>query len=379
MPSPGVWFETNPKKTIFLLFVIVFLVIELLVRFLIHTRVVDFVPAPTTERPLFWDDISRQFGVWHHSNDSFRHITSCYDVNYHTNSYGARDTERSEHRNGRRVIVLGDSFVEGLGVKQEERLTDLLESWTQIEHLNFGTSGDLGSIQEWLLYRGLASRFDHTDIFIFLLPGNDFLDNNPRYFPPTRYRPYLQKIPQGFDIYYPTSFAERRLQNYSYLRRLVNNVTNNIYLLNVLKQKLVILFGRTRPRHIPPHNDFEPEDEVILLYTYKQIENIGGGKKIYIFIIPTLRDLVAYGRSGYNFKILQLGDRLVDESQGIIVFDLLPVFVSYANKNSIEYGTFFNSCDGHWTALGNRVAAEAVMHYVYDTRIDNKVVGEGVE
>ncbi len=374
MPCPRVWFGTNAKKTIVLLYVIVFLVIELLVRFLSHAGVVDYKPAPTTERPVFWDDISRQFGVWHNSNASFRHISSCYDVNYHTNSYGARDTDRTERQNGRRVIALGDSFVEGLGVKQEERLTDLLESWTDIEHLNFGTSGDFGSIQEWLLYRDLASRFDHTDLFIFLLPANDFRDNNPSYYPSTRYRPYLKKVPHGYDVYYPTSFEERHAQNYSYLLRLRNHITNNIYLFNVLKQKLAILIGRIPPRNIPPYNDFEPEDEEILLYTYKQIENLGRGKRIYIFIIPTQSDLAAYGRSGYNFKILQIRDRLVNESQGIIVYDLLPVFVSYANKNGIDYRAFFHSCDGHWSALGNRVAAEAVMHYVYATRQENEAV-----
>lgn len=375
MPCSGVWFETNSKKTIFLIYVIAFLVIELFVRFLSHTGVVDYVPAPTTERPVFWDDISKEFGVWHHSNASFRHITSCYDVNYHTNSYGARDTQRSERGMGRRVVVLGDSFIEGLGVKQEDRLTDLLESWTRIEHLNFGTSGDFGSIQEWLLYRTLASRFDHTDLFIFLTPANDFRDNNPSYYPPTRYRPYLKKVPHGYDVCYTTSFEERRLQNYSYAKRVGNYVTNNIYLFNVVRQRFLQLLGRTRPREIPPYNDFDSEDEKILLYTYTQIEQIGRGKRIYIFIIPTLRDLAAYGKSEYNFKILQLRDRLVNERQEIRVLDLMPAFISYANKNGIDYRTFFHSCDGHWSALGNRVAAEAVMHYVYGPRLGNREEG----
>jgi len=268
-PAPVVWYEKNSKKTIFLLYLIVFLVIELLVRFLSYEGVVNYVPAPTIERPMFWDDISRQFGVWHHPKACFRHITSCYDVNYHTNSYGARDTERKKRRNGKRVVVLGDSFVEGLGVKKEERLTDFLESWTKIEHLNFGTSGDFGSIQEWLLYKDLASQFDHTDLFIFFLPGNDFRDNDPLYFPSTRYRPYLKKNPHGYDVYYPTSFEERDPNTLSYSKRIVNHVTNNIYLFNILRKKLAILRGRIPPRYVP-YNDFEPEDENILLYTYKQ-------------------------------------------------------------------------------------------------------------
>jgi hypothetical protein len=45
----------------------------------------------------FWADINPVFGVWHRPNGVFIHKGGCYSVEYDTNSYGARDAERSLH------------------------------------------------------------------------------------------------------------------------------------------------------------------------------------------------------------------------------------------------------------------------------------------
>ena len=61
-----------------------------------------------------------------------------------------------------------------------------------IEALNFGVSGNFSSTQEYLLYKELASKFEHSAVALFFLPSNDFTDNDPEYFDDTRYRPYLK-------------------------------------------------------------------------------------------------------------------------------------------------------------------------------------------
>jgi hypothetical protein len=65
--------------------------------------------------------------VWHRPNGHFVHKGGCYTVEYDTNSYGARDVERSVHSSAPRTIVLGDSFIEGLGTSADVRLTNILE------------------------------------------------------------------------------------------------------------------------------------------------------------------------------------------------------------------------------------------------------------
>jgi hypothetical protein len=116
-------------------------------------------------------------------------------VKYQANSYGARDIERSLDAKGRkRVIFLGDSMVEGHGVQLEKRLTNVLEGELNIEHLNFGTGGNFGTTQYYLLYKTLGSKFEHHAVIIGILPTNDFLDDDYNYGQKAhrnRYRPYF--------------------------------------------------------------------------------------------------------------------------------------------------------------------------------------------
>jgi hypothetical protein len=84
---------------------------------------------------MFWADINPAFGVWHRPNGHFFHQMGCFSVEYTTNSYGARDVERSLHSSEPRTVMLGDSFIEGFGLPDQERLSNILERDTGREHL----------------------------------------------------------------------------------------------------------------------------------------------------------------------------------------------------------------------------------------------------
>jgi hypothetical protein len=120
----------------------------------------------------FWADINPDFGVWHRPNGHFYHQGGCFSVQYTTNSYGARDVERSVHSAKPRTVVLGDSMIEGLGLADQDRLTNILEKDTDREYLNFGTSGDFGPLQYAAMYKTMAAEFDHDRLFG--VPDNDF-------------------------------------------------------------------------------------------------------------------------------------------------------------------------------------------------------------
>ena len=141
----------------------------------------------------FWGDINPVFGIWHYPDGVFYHQGACFDVTYHTNSYGARDVERSLHASQPRTVMLGDSFVEGLDSSDRQRLTSLLEQQTGREHLNFGTSGGFSPLQYALLYRSLASRFDHNLVVVGVFPDNDFHEMDAAWLEKNyagEYRPY---------------------------------------------------------------------------------------------------------------------------------------------------------------------------------------------
>jgi hypothetical protein len=140
------------------------------------------------------------WGVWGVPGSVSRHTSSCFDVEYRFNSYGARDVERTERAplGGTRWIVLGNSFVEGFGISESERITNRLEERLGKEFLNFGMSGHFGPLQYLILYRELAMKFEHAGLIVGFLPHNDFIDNNAAYWAKNyggahnrRYRPYL--------------------------------------------------------------------------------------------------------------------------------------------------------------------------------------------
>ena len=143
----------------------------------------------------FWGTYNPVFGMWHPPNGHFIHQEGCFSFEYSTNSYGARDVERTLHSDRPRTVVLGDSFMEGFGLPVNERLSNVLEARTGREHLNFGTGGGFSPLQYALTYESLASKFDHNVVLVGVLPDNDFHEMDGPWMDdhyPGRYFPYYR-------------------------------------------------------------------------------------------------------------------------------------------------------------------------------------------
>jgi hypothetical protein len=124
-----------------------------------------------------------------------RHRSTCFDVRYDSNAIGARDSafERSKPNEQTRFLLIGDSFAEGFGVNFEDMVQTQLEKLINLEIYNFGSDGYFGPLQYYLIYKDLAKQFEHDGVILFLLPANDFTDNDYalwKNFHPSWYRPY---------------------------------------------------------------------------------------------------------------------------------------------------------------------------------------------
>ena len=96
----------------------------------------------------------------------------------------------------RRVLVLGDSFVFGFGVEQEETFTSVLENLLPAtDVLNAGVSG-YGTDQELLWFRGEGVRY-RPDLVILLMSGNDELDNHSSIVYSLYPKPRFELSPRG--------------------------------------------------------------------------------------------------------------------------------------------------------------------------------------
>lgn len=81
--------------------------------------------ADPNREPLFWGGFSEQTGRWQAANARYSALYGSGDsVFRHTNSVGASDRERAVQKSSpdqKRVITLGDSFMEGMLVNDRDR------------------------------------------------------------------------------------------------------------------------------------------------------------------------------------------------------------------------------------------------------------------
>jgi hypothetical protein len=311
----------------------------------------------------FWADINPVFGTWHRPNGHFLHQEGCFSVDYTTNSYGARDSERSLHSSQPRTIMLGDSFVEGLGLPDSERLSNILERDTGREHLNFGAGGNFGPLQYALLYKTMAAKFDHTMVVVGVLPDNDFHDMDLAYWRAHgwagKYRPYYA---DDFSVIYDGHFDPHAGQGAwdhveAFLRAYLASYHVGTYLFSRL-------YWRTRGVY-SGYNDYDDTDLARLKIALKDIQATAAvhSAEMYVFLIPRANDFVRLHQTG--------SDRLGPVMQqwgsqvGIPIKDLLPEMEAASGGNFMSY---FLPCDGHWSARGDRVAARVLEPWLGEKR-----------
>lgn len=365
------------KRLLLLLGTFVFL--DIVLRIFVLCGLIPYQRYPALAgKPTYLDDIHPVVGVWHYPNASRHQKTVDFDVTYRSNSYGAQDIERTRESDAeRRIVVLGDSYVEGYGVDMNDRFTNRLEELTGIEHLNFGTSGCFGSIQEWLLYDCLASTFDHTDVFVFMLPFNDYSDNDPRDFQATRYRPYLEKTEAGFEVTYPVTFEERGRVFRDWGQIIKNTIDNHWYLANLLRWTTRQIKQKTRSDAAPvvtsaPYDRFRDIDLERLLYTYEQIVKKAGSRRVYFFTIPAYDDYTWVQQNGYDLRLVKALHGFADGYPQVQYIDLLPLFLEHAKENNWGYADYVHKHDGHWSPKGHAVVAEMVYKAVFQPEAEEK-------
>jgi len=302
----------------------------------------------------FWADINPAFGVWHRPNGLFYHQGGCFNVQYTTNSYGARDVERSLHSETPRTIVLGDSFVEGLGVADQYRLTNILEKQTGREYLNFGTGGDFGPLQYALLYKTLAAKFDHNLVLVGVLPDNDFRDMSLEWgktHHAGRYRPYYS---DDFSIVYTGKLDPNAGEAFwdrveAYLRAYLASYHVGQFLYSSL-------YWRTAPPY-SGYNDYDTVDFSRLEHALADIKATAEAHhaQMAVLLLPTYTDFLRYHQSGAD----RVGPAVEKwgQANSVPVKDLLPEMDARSGGN---YRNFFLKCDGHWSPQGGQAAAEVL-------------------
>ena len=343
--------------TVSILLAAVFL--EVAIRCLVYGGVLS-VPAPPPAHSTLWDPAHSEFGVWHHPHATAVHTRQEFSVVYRTNSIGARDVERKRDSDHSRVVVLGDSFIEGWGVSEAQRLTNLLETSTGLEHLNFGMS-HFGPYQSLLVYRNLAKKYSHDGLIVGVLPLNDFWDLDYKAAQTAlryeyRFRPYLLgDYPQyeRFDYREPTlrRFFRRRLYTF--------NAFNMLYRKLSTKKRhdvdeIAVNSGKRFPSY---YYDLGEEHFNLLRYCIERMVEEADGKRVAVVLIPVFNDFMRFHQTKQR-PLMENLQELAASHPSLRIVDLLPSM--YQQTENRKFKAYFRTHDYHWNEYGNKVASHIV-------------------
>lgn len=383
------------KRLRYILIQLILLVIIIELFSFVSVRLFHFGLPPkvyTNQFLPFFVDNDKAFGAWHYTNTTTRHIGPCWNVEYQFNSYGARDDEKQKESVKKRILFLGDSFIEGYGIEKDKRLSNLVEKSMDVECLNFGTSGSFGTTQMRLLYETKAKDFSHDAVVLSFFPFNDLLDDNYEFgksffFTQNRYRPYLIKdSTQKYKLIYhldavekseayPDSIMKRTRRDlfkdiyYSkagFIDKVATWVTNFTYtgamadfIINRLKFKQSGTEGSYKSDVFSQKNTQAME---LFYYNVGKIKSVAGQKPLIVLLIPHPLDLIEYKKTGKSV----LRDDLLQycQSENIHMVDLLEEFAK-----SEAVADYFLPCDGHWSEKGNEFVKELLKKKIQEINL----------
>ena len=375
-------------KLLLSIFLITILFFELISFVLTKNNlfIVNDTPSLYKEKTEFLDDGTyrnekENWGAWRAKNASVRASSSCYDYVDSSNEIGARDSSFKNVLTNS-WILLGDSFAEGFGVSNNVRSQAYIEKIINKKILNFSTAMHFGPVQYWTIYNELAKKYPHEGVLIFLLPMNDFTDNDYSYWKDNdityiangaeRYRPYYKKISDGdYVSFIPPDATKRDSLLYGVRSPFMQWMTKYFWASNAfrtfqiisLKNSLEKLPSNTSTNDSSSSKPYSgyfdatlDQQKATVFYLEKIIKD-ANLKKITIVAIPTIEDFSRFQKGERREKMLwwETLNELEAKYSGRVKFiDLID------NPPNGDLKNLSLPCDGHWGLEGNRWAGENI-------------------
>lgn len=361
-PPAAAWFEQNPWKARLLVLLLCVAFVEGLTRSLVYAGLLPYVQYPTTRDAQPWTALDPDIGPWKQPNAVARASSWCFDVEISTNSVGARDRERRVAGTRQpRFVVLGDSYVEGVGMAPEQRFTGLLEHRTGLEFMNFGALG-IGTVQEWMVYRSKAMAFEHSDVLLFLFPQNDFSDNDVTRRGGDVWLPFVRPVESGWELYYEGNRDWPSGPVRAQSRVIKNTIDNHVFFLNVLRgASRTVRYGmQIRATGFSDYDNYSPADFAVVRYVLEQLVADAGGRPVHVFLVPSLTDLANAMEFGVDFRLVRELRAVASAVPNLRVTDLSSSFLADARQRAGRLRDYVHDCDLHWNARGHEVVAAAV-------------------
>lgn len=332
--------------------IITFLLLEVSLFFLVKLGFLNMI-TPTYNLPeygYFSPVRSNLFGYQHQPNSTYKINKSCFTTEYSFNSLGFRDNEHAKSSNRPRVMVIGDSFMEGLGVSEDQRLSSLLEKETNIEHLNFAMSNK-GTCQEFIIYDSIASKFQHDVVLWSIFPQNDLSDDDPTVKDEDNIAPCWSGNYPNYELtFFPKQAPQ--IKRKSFLKRFLKNYTYSYNALFLLKESL------KKQKDYKPIGYFDYSKSQLdrVKYSILKLKEAAKNKKIVIICIPSHLEL-AYSYDPKNQQTIENELMEFCSQLDIEFIGLYPYFKQ--SKSTVE--DLYLECDSHWNPFGHKKTMEILL------------------
>jgi hypothetical protein len=325
------------------------------------------------------------------------YLQSEYQVVFHVNSRGLRGPERDyvKPQGVTRVLLLGDSFVEGYTVGEESLVSTVLESRLKLatgspyEVINGGTHG-YGTDQEYLFY-GEEGRRYQPDVVVLFFYSNDLSDNLS-----TAHKPFFEEqngslIQRNTPVPPPAPGKEVRRPSYdrhslrpfrgSYALRLLGSRIENaspslqgfLARLGLIEVERVEA-GDVQERFLPYAGpEYGPQKKKMWTLAFALIEALdkavrAEGARFLVFYVPARFEVndVAWALTRERSK-MEAPDwradrvfRVLQEGCGERGIELIDPREALRRAEGTSQAAYFVG-DPHWSEVGHRIAAEALV------------------
>lgn len=244
-----------------------------------------------------------------------------------------------------RAITLGDSYVFGWGVENDETVSEMLEKelGQKFEVLNMGVSGYcLSDSLKWLEREGV--RYEPNIVLVFLYSTPSVCDN-PVFFHRGKMYDYdASKAKVWMRVRY---FLKRKLYLYSFFEKLSTETYRRLYSEQLRR------------------NSFDPvmtEESLYEMGTlFDRLQKLSN-KHHFLTVLVRIPFKEKYDRKPSSADIAY-AEKLQNEAdvRGWKFFDLSSAFFAAATQQ--DYRLFFER-DDHWNAAGHLQAAHVLSEYI---------------
>lgn len=302
----------------------------------------------------FLPERSRIYGYRHQPNSTYEIKKNCLHTYYKFNSYGFRAKEPTKRSSKKRIVVIGDSFMEGVGVAEEERLPNLLEQNSSIKHVNFAMA-DKGTTQAYVIYDSIASKFEHSAILFSIFPVNDLIDDDPEMGKnENSIRPcWVGEYPNYKLEFVPKNAPSQK--DYSKWKHFLKTHTYTydalFYLKESIKEKMSDKKNYTKTGY------FNYTDEQLnrMKYSLQKIKEKAKEKPLIVICIPSHLDLINTEKTQKSIE------KPLSEFCSKNNIEFIGLYDFFKRKSLTPEKEFYYSCDSHWNAKGHQVVGDYLM------------------